>query len=139
MTDTRALTGARKKRDIPNGSITRLSNRITDLEANPDVPGTNEWARQWLTKLDTLDSEFKTFHFEVIDTVDDQSGCWVAWKRTSRTQQHDDEVATLMFHIQHLITYTSSVPTFTPDTHNSDLEKATNRRGCLDYNILLAP
>ena len=75
MTDTRALTGARKKRDIPNSSITRLSNRITDLEANPGVPGTNEWARQWLTKLDTLDSEFKTFHFEVIDTVDDQSGC----------------------------------------------------------------
>ena len=72
MTDTRALAGVRKKRGVPKGSITRPSNRITDLEANPDAPGTNERARQWLTKLDTLDLEFKTLHFEVIDIVDDQ-------------------------------------------------------------------
>lgn len=56
MTDTRALSGACKKRGIPKGSITHLSNRITDFKANPDAPGTNERARQWLTKIDTLDS-----------------------------------------------------------------------------------
>ena len=102
------------------------------------MPGTNERARQWLTKLDTLDSECKMFHFEVIDTVDDQDAELLERKQ-AELNKHDDEVPTLMFHIQHLITYTSSVPTFTPDTHYSDLEKATNRGGCLDYNVLLTP
>ena len=80
------------------------------MEANPDVPGTNERARQWLTKLDTLDSECKMFHFEVIDTVDDQDAELLERKQ-AELNKHDDEVATLMFHIQHLITHTSSVPT----------------------------
>ena len=66
----------------------------------------------------------------MIYTVDDQDA-------EAELNKHDDEVATLMFHIQHLITHTSSVPTFTPDTHKSGLEKAANRRGCLDYNVLL--
>ena len=115
-----------------------ISNRITDLEANPDVPGTNERARQWLTKVDTSDSEFKMFHFEVIDTVDHQDAELLE-REQAELNKHNDEVATLMFHIQHLMTYTSSVPTFTPDTHYSDLEKATNHRGCLVYNVLLTP
>lgn len=61
----------RKRRGVVRSSITRLGDRVSELEETPDQPRTPDRARQLLTKLQTLDSDFRTVHLELIDLIDE--------------------------------------------------------------------
>ena len=61
----------RKRRGVVRRSVTRLNDRVSELEAAPGQPRTADHARQLLTKLQTLDSDFRRIHFELIDLIDE--------------------------------------------------------------------
>ena len=58
--DTHVVSTLRKRRGVIRGSITRLGYRLKELEGTADQPPTHDHTRQLDTKLEALDSEFKT-------------------------------------------------------------------------------
>ena len=98
----RALSTLRKRRGVVRASITRLGNRLRDLEAAPDAPGVVDRARQLVTKLDALDADFKSLYFQTVDLIDDKET-----EELEREQQtldkHDDDVTSLSVRLQQLI------------------------------------
>ena len=67
------LTNARKRRGTVRSSITRQTNRLKKLEDKPDLPNALEGAKQIIERLEALDSQFRTTHFEVINLIDDET------------------------------------------------------------------
>ena len=59
----------RKRRGTARGSIARLSGRVTELEATPDQPRTSDRAQQLLTKLQTLESDYRTLNLQIVDLI----------------------------------------------------------------------
>ena len=59
MDEARALPNLHKKRGIPRSPITRLGNRLRELESVPRAVGVSDRAKQLLVKLDEADSDFK--------------------------------------------------------------------------------
>ena len=66
------LSKLRKRRGVVRASINRLDNRLKELEDIADQPGTPDHAWQLAAKLEVLDSELKTYHFQLIDLLDDE-------------------------------------------------------------------
>ncbi len=59
---------SKKRRGVARASLTRFAGRLKDLESQPDDPNTATLAQQnMLTKLESLDRDFKTHHFALID------------------------------------------------------------------------
>ena len=58
-----------KRRGIVRASITRLSNRIEELEEKVDQPMTFDLAKLDKDKLKSLKSEFKVHHYAVVDIL----------------------------------------------------------------------
>jgi hypothetical protein len=71
------------------------------LESKADKTGTLEIAKQSMLKLEKLDTEFKSHHFDLIDTIEDES---VLKEEEVVLEQHEDNVASLTLKLQHLIT-----------------------------------
>lgn len=92
----------RKWRGAVRASITRLMNRLKDLEVDPDKPATLDLAKGMARKLDTLDSEFRTRHHALVD--DEET--LLAEQRT--LDDHDDLVTELSARIQLVSAYTPS-------------------------------
>ena len=66
------LTNAKKRRGVVCTSLTRLCNRLKDLEGETGEPKTLELALCMSQKLSDLDSEFWTHHHTLIDVIDDE-------------------------------------------------------------------
>ena len=98
-TDARTLTTQRKRRGVVKASITRLSSRLKELESKAEEPATHDHAQRLATRLDTLDAEFKTHHFALIDLIDDEE---TLGKEQDALDQHDDDVTTLAVRLQQL-------------------------------------
>ena len=91
-TDPRALSTQRKRRGVVKASITRLGSCLKELESKVEEPTTHDHAQRLATKLETLDAEFKTHHFSLIDLIDDDE---TLEKEQETLDQHDDDVTTL--------------------------------------------
>lgn len=63
----------KKRRGSQRGSVTRLITRVTELEALADQPVTADHARQLLIKLRAHDQEFKSLHFQIIDSIAEEN------------------------------------------------------------------
>ena len=75
MSHTELTTAVlRRRRGVTKASTTKLSTRLSELEAKVEDPATLSHAQKLLTKLESLDSEFKRQHLMVIDSIpeDDQ-------------------------------------------------------------------
>ena len=107
-TDLRALSTQRKRRGVVKASITCLGSRLKELESKVEKPTTHDHAQRLATKLETLDTEFKTHHFSLIDLIDDDE---TLEKEQETLGQHDDDVTTLTVRIQRLTTLSSTTPT----------------------------
>ena len=99
----RSLSNYKKRRGIVRASIIQFTTKLKDLESKADQPGTFDLAQQIKLKLETLDKDFKTYHYGLIDLVDAED------KATLKNEQetldnHDDEMAILAVHVQQLIT-----------------------------------
>ena len=90
----------RKRRGVVRTSITRLTNRLKDLEADTDKPATLDLAQGMARKLDALDSEFRSHYHALVDLIDDEEALLAEQKTLD---DHDDFVAALSARIQQLV------------------------------------
>ena len=107
-TDSHAISTQRKKRGVVWASITCLGSKIKELERNIEEPTTHDLAQCLSTKLETLDAEFKTHHYSLIDLIDNDA--------TLATEQgtldpHDDDVTALTVLIWQVLTVSLVTPT----------------------------
>ena len=89
----------RRRRGVVRASITRITNRLKELEGKADQPTTLDIAQRTLKKLDTLEAEFKTHHYALIDLIDDDDDLREEQELLDR---HDDEMSTLVV-LPHLL------------------------------------
>ena len=105
MDEARALFNLHKKQRVPRSSITRLGNRLRELESDPDEAGVSDRAKQLLVNLDEADSDFKSLHYQVLDLID-ESDDEALRKEQDILDQHEDTVAALILRIQKIMTHT---------------------------------
>ncbi len=106
----------RKRRGVLRASITRLGGRLTELEGTVDQPRTADHAKQQLNKLQSIESDFKKLHFELIDLIDDED------EDAMETEQgvidkFDDDVSDITIRLEVLMTVTplGAAPVTRPD------------------------
>ena len=75
----------RKRRGVVRASITRLANHLDDLEDKTDDIATRDIAQRMSQKVNELDLEFKTYHYNLIDHIDDDNtlGKELFWMNTT--------------------------------------------------------
>ena len=100
----RSLANAKKRRGVARASLTRLTNRLKDLEGESAGPKTLELAQRMSHKLSDLDSEFRTHHHALIDLTDDEDALA---KEQEVLDNHDDLVAELSVRVKQVIAASS--------------------------------
>ena len=94
----------RKKRGCVRASITKLHTRLDELEGRSDS-GVHDQAKQLLTRVSTLDAEFKTHHFLLVDTIDETDAENLAAEQGT-LDDHYEIIDKLTVRIQHLLSTT---------------------------------
>ena len=112
----------RKRRGVVRASITRLGTRLKELEEISDQPRTPDHARQLLTKLRSLDEDFKKHHFELIDIIDGDEDLE---RVQSIIDKHDDDITSLSVRLQTLL---APSKTKTPVAPAADGRKLLSRK-----------
>ena len=70
MSDIEPTTAALwRRRGVTKASITKLTAHLSELETKVNDPMTLGHAQKLLTKLESLDSEFKQQHLTVTDSI----------------------------------------------------------------------
>ena len=110
MSNTAPTTAAlRRRRGVTKASITKLSTRLSELETKVDDPMTLGHAQKLLTKLESLDSEFKQQHLTVIDSIpEDAQLDDNLVKEQDELDEHDLMVHGLSLRLEQLIQDCSS-------------------------------
>ena len=67
--NARALTSSKRKRGVVRASVTKLRTRLGELEKKVDDPSTLDFAQRLVSKLDSLDAEFKVHHYSIIEHI----------------------------------------------------------------------
>ena len=95
----------RKRRGVVRASITRLTNRLKELEGDTDSPATLDLAGGITRKLDALDTEFRAHHQALVDLIDDEEALLT---EQNTLDDHDDLVAVLTARIRQLVSACTS-------------------------------
>lgn len=66
------ISTVKKRRGVVRASMTRLATKLRDLKGMTDQPSTPDLVQAMTQKLNTLDAEFRKYHFELIDLIDDE-------------------------------------------------------------------
>ena len=107
-------------------SVTKLGIRLRELEGTAEQPDIPDHAKQLITKLEGLDSDFKSHHFEVIDLINAEDE-----EALSREQdicdKQDDDVTSLMVCLRLL----ASKPSAYPSSHKTLSHKLARLEKCL--------
>ena len=103
-----------------HASITRLGTRLKELEEISGHPRTPDHARQLLTKLQSLDEDFKKHHFELIDIVDGDDNLE---SEQVVLDKHDDHITSLSVCLHALLT-----PASTPVSPAADGRKLLSHK-----------
>ncbi len=95
------LASNRKRRGVVRASITRIDTRVGELEEKGEAltSGDARIAQQLLQRLSSLDSDFKSYHFSIIDVIGEDS--LEAEQRI--LDGHDDKLANLSARLQELV------------------------------------
>ena len=101
----RALSTLRRRRGVTKASITRLSTRLKDLEADISRPGTIDHAQKMQQKLDALDAEFRSHHQGIVDLIDSEDSLT---GEQNTLDEHDDFIADLSVRVNQLLTACSA-------------------------------
>ena len=96
------LSNLRKRRSTTKGSITKLSNRVRTLESKAHEASTLDLANQLTPNLKSLDEQFKTQHFSIVDAIDESDADSLA-KEQEVLDKHDDEIAEISLRITQLL------------------------------------
>ena len=103
--ERRVLSSLRKRRGVVRRSVTRLVNTLRTLEATPDAPGVFDQAKQQITKLEGLDKDFRSIHYEIIDLFDEDSD--ELDKEHETLDRHEDDVTATLLRLQRIIAASS--------------------------------
>ena len=95
-----SLSTHKRSKGVTKASITHLTTRLRDLEADPSQPSTVDHAQRMRQKLDDLDAEFRGHHRNVINLTDSEDSLT---REQDALDEHDDLVAELALRIQQLI------------------------------------
>lgn len=95
----------KKRRGVARASLTRLINRVKDLERESGETKTLELAQQMAQKLTDLDAEFRSQHNALVDLIEDDA---TLSQEQETLDTHDDLVAELSVRIKHVIANSSS-------------------------------
>jgi len=98
--DEAAVSRLRKRRGVVRASITRLGTRVKELESKSVDHTTVDVAQRLKEKLETLDSEFSTHHYALIDAIDDVESLE---EEQEVLDEHDDAVSLLTTLLQRII------------------------------------
>ena len=93
------LSTHRRRRGVAKASITRLTTRLKDLEADVSQPATIDHAQTMQQKLDALDAEFQGHHHNVVDLTDSEDSLT---REQDVLDENDDLVAELSVRIKQL-------------------------------------
>ena len=96
------LSNLKKRRSTTKGSITRLSNRIRMLESKVHEPATLDLANQLMPNLKSLNEQFKTQHFLIVDAIDASDSDSLA-REQEVLDKHDDDVSELSLRVTQLV------------------------------------
>ena len=108
MTEGNELTKIRRRRGVVRSSITRLEKRLRELEAIPSQPATADHAQELTAKLAVLDAEYKSYHLELIDLIEDSE---VLEKEQDTLDNHDDAVTDMNIRLKRLCSIATSSST----------------------------
>lgn len=117
----------KKRRGVVRTSLTKLSTKLTELEANSRDPTILENARSLAEKLRTLQQEFKTHQLAIIDHTDEEEGLE---EEQRSLDDNDDLVSELHIRLQRLIN--SATSSRTPDTVSVATKQLTLLRAKLE-------
>ena len=106
--DACAISTQRKRRGVVRASITCLGSRVKELESKVKDPTTHDLAQHLATKLEMLDAEFKTYHFPLIDLIDDDE---TLGKEQETLNQQDGDATTLAVRMQQVLMMNLTTPT----------------------------
>ena len=70
MSDESPSISTSKKGGI-RASITHLTSKLKELEGQINQPTTHDLAQRLKSRLECLDTDFKTYHFSLIDLIED--------------------------------------------------------------------
>ena len=104
MSNTSTL---RKRRGVVRASITRLTNRLKDLESDTDKPTALDLAQGMTRKLEALDLEFRTHHHALVDLIDEEERLLT---EQQTLDEHDDVIAELIQQLANACTPSSNPP-----------------------------
>ena len=96
----RLLANAKKRRGVARASLTRLSNRLKELDGEAGEHKTLELAQRMLQKLTDLDSEFRSHHHSLVDLIDDEE---TLAREQDVLDTHDDLIAELTVRVKQII------------------------------------
>ena len=82
------IVASRKRRGIICASITKLADQIAELEGKTTFPTDVFKAQQLQKKLEGYDTDFKLYHFKVVDLV----GQEVLERKQTILEEHNDRV-----------------------------------------------
>ena len=88
------ITTLHRKRGVVRASITKLGNKLTEIEELTDREEALRHAQHLSTRLNTLDGDFKTHHFDVVTAIDEKDDEAHAAEQAV-IDKHDEEVDTL--------------------------------------------
>ena len=94
------VSTVKKRRGVVRASITRLATKLRDLKEMTDQPMTPDLVQAMTQKLNTLDAEFRKYHFELIDLIDDEE---TLAKEQETLDSHDDNVSALSTQMKQLM------------------------------------
>ena len=99
--DPRELTKIRRRRGVTRSSITCLEKRLRELEAITDQPTTADHAQELTVKLETLDVDFKAYHLQLVDLLDEGEDELLE-KEQEILDEHDNLVANMNIRLKRL-------------------------------------
>ncbi len=91
-------------------SLTKLFNKLKDLEAHPDTLTATDQAKQLFSTLQDLDKGFRAAHLDVIDSIEEESDLK---KEHKVLDKHEDDVSSTSVCLQALMKSTLSVDSST--------------------------
>ena len=91
-TDKADLTALKRRRGVVRASVTKQATKLKDLEAKASEPSTRTLAQRMSRKLDDLETEFRKYHYEIIDKTADENAEALG-KEQETLDQFDDIIA----------------------------------------------
>ena len=102
MSSEEAISNFRKRRGTARGSLTRLFDKVKDIEEDSGREDAAARAKLLLDSLDRVDADYRSVHFKLIDLIPEEDASTLG-KEQDHIDKFDDDVALIRLRLQPLI------------------------------------